>query len=563
MDKAKSMILPQINTSRILNKTLIFTIAILLFLFLALTLAYYLWLKEAGFFSTLLNFHCHSRFLFDFFNFCRGHNLFDIANQFFAVEYWPKLHYVFTILFLNMFGMTYISMAMVNTLYLFIIMFVVYGLSLRITKNCWCALFSSFVVTMYPGIIRFMTGYELPIGVIAFSTLSVYFLVLSESFNKATYSALFALSTCCAMYMDRFSPIFFILGPYLYMLLKTKDFTRIRIGNLLLAHLIILLILFPFYSNWIHANIFDTTRIFDSGGYDSRKDFINFNSPYFVQTSLFYLLIMPQYQLGIFWFILFCLALLILIKNKKASAGLLLSWIILPLLIYTVLPKKNFSYTLPLLSPIAIITAYGIFEINRDSLRRFCIFTALMIGLISFTLFLIKPNDANRIFCYRLSEGYEKNTLIAPSEVIPEYPFEYKNYFHWLSDFGIKDFLSQKDVKIQLLTMPSPDQVYPNWWDIIFKIMILLKNPTAVVFGSSLPNELNRACLYRPSYFVFQKNISSDITPEYALKEMDNLYKKNGQISDDCKIQIPSLKLYMKNVFPEIKQEIFFYRVLD
>jgi hypothetical protein len=531
--------------------------SLLIFFYSILVSIFYFWLKENGFFSVLINSHHHSMSTLSFYkDIYLSHNPFLIIKELFAPSYWPKLHYLFASLFLEMFGRSYVSMSMVNSFYLLILTVSIYGISFKISQNEWCALFSSIIVSVYPSIIWFMTSFELTIAVAAFVSLTIYFLILSESFQKTIYSILFAIFFCCSMYIDRFSPIFFIFGPYLLTFFSNQHYPKKRFLNLFLIHVIIFIILVPFYADWTKTYILNN-NVFNEQGCNTLKEIINFKSPYFLQRLFFYILIIPQYHLGIFWFISFCFGLYILIKTKDKKCKILFAWLIFPFLLYTILPKKGVSYIMPALPPMAIITAVGFFKLKKSWLKKLLIYLCLVMGITGLVYFLFRPNEAQKIFCYRLNEGYRNDPTISFIGT-PLRPFIYKSYYHWLSNSAIKYLPKQNDEKTQLLGLY---QCEPEWWDVAFKVLIQLKDLNRIIYCPSPPRVPIEFCPDVSYSLVFQRMLGSNSSLKQALDDLKFESAKNNILSStDHKIELFSTKLYFKKTFIEINQEILFYK---
>jgi len=404
------------------------TVALLcvLFLFAAEIFFYYLWFKKSGFYCVLINSDAHSLASLQFYrNVCLKAPFMAIIDSFFAPGYWPRLHYLFTALFLNAFGRSYMSMAMVNTLYLLILMFAVFGISLKITRNLFCAFLASFLVSVYPGITTFMRAYELPIGVIAFTSLALYFLLLSDYFRKSSYSVLFTVSFILSMYSDRALPLLFIIGPLLLNIGKglwasDKPTGRKRtILNLCFFLIVAGAVAGKFYGPWMQnilrkENLLILFSVADTDGATVVKEFLKFDSPFFLSRLFFYVIVLFTNHLGIFFFA-FIFATFLFFRSNCPDKTMLLLWAAVPFIVLTLIPKKDFSYSLPLLSPLAVMTAVGICSLKNNLARIFSKVFIIIFGILHFFAFMFFPEQA------RASHLFNFNPSKDPTAAAVEY----------------------------------------------------------------------------------------------------------------------------------------------
>ena len=546
-----------------------YSISLLIFIFIVQVFIYYLLFKERLFYYFNINTHVHSIDALRFYNLLYLRSPFqNIIHQFFSPGHWPRLHYAFTALFISLFERNYMSMAMVNVLYLLILMISVYGITIEITKNRWCALLSSFLISAYPGTIQFMKIFELPIGVIAFTSLSIYFLILSNYFKKTIYTILFAIFVCFSMYMDRATPIIFIIGPVGYTLyraikeIRSKNFDKKISLNIFLMSLIIFIILSPFYITWIKCYLLDKNRFLAMSGVwtgHSRtevwKQVINFSSPFFFKRIFFYLTVFPNWLLGSFWSILFLCSIPLFLKNKYRHTYIFLWWLILPIIFFTIIPKKDFSYIMPVLSPIAIMTSIGFYSLKNHLLRICSLAIIFLFGIAQFIIFVFcldtRPNSLIRRKLFTNINMARSDPIIFDA-IPPNFGNnKNKNFCRWVSKDVIKFLPLNGKFKIAIVKMRGI-----TWGDYLLGVFMLLRNPLADVLLLFLPPECEQFISSGSDYVVFVKRTDFQEDLNSAVKGWVAFYDIN---LDKFKINLYDYALVCKKLHPDLPIEIEIY----
>ncbi|MBU1864566.1 MAG: hypothetical protein KKH94_12975, partial [Candidatus Omnitrophica bacterium] len=485
---------------------------------------YYVWLKQSGMFEFLINTHWHSAESLDIYkHIYRNPTFFNIIKIFFSHGYWPRLHYLFTVLFINLFGNTYISMGMVNMFYLLFAMYATYGLASKLTQNKWCGIVSAIIVISYPGIIFFLKTYELPIGVVSFTTLAIYFLVMSDYCMKMKYCILFSLSFCCAMYMDRFTPLFFMVGPFFYVFISIirmpQSKRRMRKGavNWLISCLLIMLILYPFYLPWIKTSFLDMHNFKGvmsfSGEWDSiMQEYFDFTDISALKRFFFYVILLPHYYLGILWTVLFLIGLVLYFKCIKREKGLLLSWLIFPYVIFTLLPKKDASYLIASLPSIAVITSIGLFSLKKK-ISYVMIAITLLGTILMYAGCMFYPNIAvNKFFIKANFDSIASTRSVvygADSQSqsrLNKWLFELIHYMPMSSSYSvgiISDFKYVHDYTI-------PHKI---------NIFLSLYNPLCKTVLSTWIHTIEYFVPCNSDYLIFISDTSSNNQPEHPIYE--------------------------------------------
>ncbi|MBU1864565.1 MAG: hypothetical protein KKH94_12970 [Candidatus Omnitrophica bacterium] len=498
---------------------------ILLGIFIVYIVLYYVWLTQRGMFDFFVNTHVHSTESLDLYKYISQNPTFlNVVKIFSADSYWPRLHYLFTLLFINLFGNTYISMGMVNMLYLLIAIYAMYGLTSQLTQNKWCGIISALIVISYPGIIFFLKAYELQIGVVAFTTLAVYFLVVSDYYMKVKYCILFSVSFCCAMYMDRFSPLFFMIGPFFYVFISMIKMHRAkkRIGkgivNWFISCLLIILILSPFYFPWIKINVLDADNF--KGMMSFSGEWENIMQEYFDGTGMdalkrlfFYVILLPHYYLGILWTILFLIGLVLYLTCVQRGKGLLLSWLITPYIIFTLLPKKDGSYLIASLPSIAVITSIGIFSLKKKISYVMITITVICAILIYGGCMFYNYRTVNMFF---IKTSFDSIASIRPIEYEDDDRQSQSRLNKWLLEL-MHHMPMSTSYSVGIIN----DDTYIHDDELPYKISIFLSlyNPLCKTFLSTWIHTIEYFVPCNSDYLIFISDTSSNNQLEDAIYE--------------------------------------------
>jgi 4-amino-4-deoxy-L-arabinose transferase-like glycosyltransferase len=175
----------------------------------------------------------------------------------------------------------------------------------------------------------------------------------------------------------------FIVGPAIFLLfdsLSNKSSRMKVILNfsfaLLLGAAIAALWYIPNFSHMfplLISAVNDPSLVpFDSSSLAFRNIFFYFNLIFNEQILLFFFLIF------IFSVFIFCR------KIGRRYLFLFLSCFIIPYIIFTLFPNKFYYYTLPYLPVIALITAYGLLNIQKTFFRKIVIWFVVSVGLFQF-----------------------------------------------------------------------------------------------------------------------------------------------------------------------------------
>jgi uncharacterized membrane protein len=220
-------------------------------------------------------------------------------------------------------------------------------------------------------------------------TINVFLFLKSNNFNKLSWSILWAISASICI-LSRYTQIIYIIFILLFSFITSfsthnnykNNLTKLLVfKKFLIPILIILIFVLPHYI--LGKNVVDLSNNF----------FLrNIKKSNFEASSFFEFLIYPffliNFQLGIFYFIMFIISSIVYLKTKKKKVNILLILfqIISSLMFFSFIHLKNnviTSMTIPLM---LIFISGSIFNIKNKTIKKF-----IAIIIIIYSLLIILP----------------------------------------------------------------------------------------------------------------------------------------------------------------------------
>jgi len=286
---------------------------------------------------------------------------------------------------------------MTNSLYIIILVLSVYGIGKHL-YNKKVGVLAAFITITMPGIMALSRTYRPDFSLTAMTMLSIYMLLLSDHFKNRKYSVLFGVTAGLAFITRVNYILFFIIILGFYTVPKIKLCKGKQIKNIILAGIIVLFIIVPWYANADMFRLFEEIRkvepLSDMSGESS--DYYNLDTyagmkPSWIEDSL----ITPvRFSISIFYTLLFLIALAYLLIREKAKNYLLLSWIFIPYALLCILNQLSgvihaiWRYTLPCLPLIAVFISYFLLTLR---LKRYTQIIILILfisgGLLQYIIF--------------------------------------------------------------------------------------------------------------------------------------------------------------------------------
>ena len=298
---------------------------------------------------------------------------------------WPKLFYVYTALVNLLFGLTPLVTILSNIPVMALLIVSVYclGATLGDRKT---GLLVAFLVSFYPGVFGLSRKYGLDFPLGAMVALSIAVLVRSRGFNDGRKSILLGFIVGAGM-LVKGQIVIFLAGPFLISLttslIKEKPRRWTRVLHFILMAGISLLI----SSLWWWGIAGDLSRAYF--GHVERDLSLPLNLAFPTLSFgwwtfyLFYSII----DISPLLFIFFLLALPIFLLSKIEQKWMLLAWIIVPYIVWTVTFQKSYLYFFPSYPAFALITALGIARLKKRGLRGLIMVIMVPAALLQFWQF--------------------------------------------------------------------------------------------------------------------------------------------------------------------------------
>lgn len=438
---------------------------------------------------------------------------------------YPVLFFVVAALIRSFFNAD--LMFMTSTLFLIPLLYSTYKIA-KLIKDEEAGFLSVMFISFYPIIYLNSRYFNLELAQTAMVCLAVYFLIQTKGFTERKYSIIFGVISGIGMLSKQMFPIF-IIGPLLVVTVNSFRYfkqNRLQLNNLIIAILLCGIVSFLFfyrkYLTQSHMeSLLKQSLIFIDGELEVKSGTRWFNKDHL----LFYLNSLKQYQIGPFNLILFLVStpFFLLQKHFRKYRLFLLSWIVLPLILFTIRPGKYSEYTMAYLPAIAVITSLGILSINRRFIR-----TSLIIGTLILNLFIFVTLTFPKYTPYLWSSDISR--VFLKHIITRDTPASVYNYFSpKASDGGYKaikflnELLKNKKTKIGFI-----DYIYTTWWvNQRIKALLLLyyKAPYEmkdVIFDSADPEQ----DLDKFDIFIFTSVSQHDgpwLNKDYFLRDLRDL----------------------------------------
>ncbi|MDD5730421.1 MAG: glycosyltransferase family 39 protein [Candidatus Omnitrophica bacterium] len=308
---------------------------------------------------------------------------------------WPPFVVYLSAIANIIFGFSWMKVRMFQFLYFIVLIIAVYLIGKRL-RGKQAGVLAAFMVSMYPGICGLSRMYELDFPLTAFVSLTIYFLLASDNFKNKRMSVFFGVCLGISM-LIKLQALFFIFGPLSYVCYRAFFKENQNIKLFLISMALALSISALWWANKIKAllvNFRETLTVFYLPHPSSQPSSLNnlwdavyaaFNGvPYrpFTFEYFFFYVSHSITQVSVLFSLVFCAVLFFFSKSKNLKdKGLLLAWIAVPYVIFTVISVKWARYYFPSLPAVALISALGIGELRSKTVKTIVVTMIICLGL--------------------------------------------------------------------------------------------------------------------------------------------------------------------------------------
>ncbi len=293
---------------------------------------------------------------------------------------YPPLLYFLSIPFAKLMQPTIDVLLWANSLFVGILIISTYGIAAKIDKPT-TGLLAAFLISFYPIVYGLSRHYLLDIPLTAAVSLSICLLIYVDNFEKWFMAIIFGVSLGLGM-LTKWTFVVFVAGPFLITIIHhLTNFTVQKLRNLGLALIVAGCIALPWYIYKFEGLLDYLSVTITYGGIEKDPTVGTWLTwRYYIQSLVEHQLLWP-------FTVLFIIGLgLFLWHNKnRQQAILLLIWILVPYLLFSLFSNKDIRYTLPYLPAIAVITALGLVRIRHPLNRRVGLILVLSYTFIQFS----------------------------------------------------------------------------------------------------------------------------------------------------------------------------------
>jgi|GEM_PF-3488633 len=289
--------------------------------------------------------------------------LFRAPMPFPGCIYWPNFVYFFSSLFTLAFGAALLTVRMSGFVYLAVIFLSIYAIGKKMEGRAVGVLAALFV-SMYPLIFESSRQYSLDLPLTAIVCLACLFLLRAERFTNLKYSLLLGLAAGIGMLIKgqflifMAAPLTAALGGYFF------AGSRRGINKIILRNIGASLILAVLISClWWAGKIDNVLRSFPRH-ISAPEKFLEVMDQVGRARSLEYYLYNIKAlffdSLGIVFGVIFLLSLVFFIRSKARYLGFILSWLLIPVILFSIVfVVKHERFLMPILPAIALVSAWG------------------------------------------------------------------------------------------------------------------------------------------------------------------------------------------------------------
>ncbi len=344
---------------------------------------------------------------------------------------WPNFVFLSSSFFSLFFGNALLIVKLTQFIYFFILFLSTYTIAKEITDRK-AGLLAMFLVSMYPLVFESSRQYSLDFPLTAFVALAINLLLKTNYFANLRYSVFLGISCGIAMLIKGQFILFFIF-PFLMVLSRClsrknrNQFSASILLNIFIFFITGVLISSLWWGNKISSTIEGLTIHIVS-----HNKFLESGIPVKMNSLAFYLFHLKALgfdSLGIIFSSIFLFSLPYFSRHKIKYKSLLVNWIFIPIMVFSVFfVVKHSRFLMPILPAIAIVSACGIQVINNRKFKNSIIFFIILFGLIQYytlSYFVKRKVPYSKrdwpIFgysCYETIRKYEPEKIRVATEIV-------------------------------------------------------------------------------------------------------------------------------------------------
>ena len=292
-------------------------------------------------------------------------------------SFYPPLFYISSYPFYKILGTSSDSGCLTNSIFLILLIFSTYGIANNLYGKR-AGILSALLVSTYNVVSTHSKQYLLEMSLISTVTLTIYFLLKSNTFKERRYSIAFGIAAGIGM-LTRWNFLFFVFPVIIYTLYKIfKEVRsqksgapiqwmgrRSQIKNLVTASIISIII----FSPWYVAN---TGNILLNAGVSIKDSAVIEGDPHGlnIENFMYYLQAVNEQVSSPLW-LLFIIGFSLYIYRYKENRDLsIFWWFIGSYIVVTAIANKDSRYSMHYLPAIAIFSTFWIKDIKSAIVKN-------------------------------------------------------------------------------------------------------------------------------------------------------------------------------------------------
>lgn len=290
------------------------------------------------------------------------YKLLNISN------FYPPLFYISSYPFYKILGMSSDSGCLTNSIFLILLIFSTYGIANNLYGKR-AGILSALLVSTYNVVSTHSRQYLLEMSLISMVTLTIYFLLKSNTFKERRYSIAFGIAAGIGM-LTRWNFLFFVFPVIIYTvyrilippsppLPKGGKGGIMQLKNLMIASIVSIIIFSPWYvANAGNILLNAGVSIKDSAVIEGDPRGLN------IENFIYYLKAMNE-QVSSPLYLLFIIGFAIYIYRYKENRDLsIFWWFIGSYIVVTAIANKDSRYSMHYLPAVAIFSTFWIKDIK-------------------------------------------------------------------------------------------------------------------------------------------------------------------------------------------------------
>jgi 4-amino-4-deoxy-L-arabinose transferase-like glycosyltransferase len=429
-----------------------------------------------------------------------------------------------------------------NVLFMGVLLFSTYSLGRRLEGRS-AGLLAAFLVSVYPVIFGLSREYLLDFALTAMVSLSIATLLKTEGFRIRNWSLICGLALGLGM-LTKWSLTFFVAAP---LALAAWRALRQPSGhartNVMIALGLAGIISLPWY-------LYNLRTLREFFGVASKLHAVLEGDPTGVlASSLWYLQSLVNNQITLGFVLLFACGLVSLALRRPQQAwGLIILWIVVPFIYFTIYPNKDTRYIVPMLPAAALVSATALTNMPSRLTRRALV--GLMVAWGSF-IFMTITFGQDRVPVLRWLPPRAYVTVAGKGWFFYNSTYQFASppaRQNWQQETILEDIIidavtrpGRAGQRVNLLVLPNTEYFHGN----TFSYCARLQRQPVEVYNISGVLPLDSAYLHAAACSDYIVDKTGDKGPEWTLRYVSPISRGLHDPTDSLFVDYQLIQTYL------------------